>query len=74
VQRYLVSAWRCVYNIFEVTMTAIDSVYEEATVSQGLSTYYMAHEIASTFLAVLILSDDQEWYFLTTLSVHEFSK
>lgn len=63
-----------VYNIFEVTLTAIDSVHDQKPVSQDLSTYYIAHEIASTFLAVLILSDDQEWHFLTTLPVNEFTK
>jgi hypothetical protein len=62
-----------VYNIFEVMLTAVDSVHEEP-VAQNLSTYYVANEIASTFLALLMLSEDDDWSFLTALSANDFAQ
>lgn len=62
-----------VYNIFEVMLAAVDSVHEEP-VAQNLSTYYVANEIASTFLALLMLSEDDDWSFLTTLSANDFAQ
>lgn len=51
-----------------MALTAIDNVHYEQPVSQGLSTYYIAHEIASTFLAALPVNEFAKW--LHTVACH----
>ena len=61
------------YNIFQVALAALDSAHQEP-VSQTVSTYYVGHEIAATFLALLMLSDAGDWRFLAGLSPAEFAQ
>jgi hypothetical protein len=61
------------YNIFQVALTALDSAHPEP-VSQTVSTYYVGHEIAATFLALLMLSEAGDWRFLTGLSPAGFAQ
>jgi len=60
------------YNVFQVALTALDSVHPEP-VSPMISTYYVGHEIAATFLALLMLSEADDWRFLGRLSPAEFA-
>ena len=61
------------YNLFQVALTALDSVHEEP-VSQTVSTYYVGQEIAATFLALLMLSEAGDWHFLAKLPSAEFAQ
>jgi len=61
------------YNVFQVALTALDSAHEEP-VSQTISTYYVGHEIAATFLALLLLTDAQDWRFLAKQAPAEFAR
>jgi hypothetical protein len=61
------------YNAFSLALNAVDSAHQEE-VSPGLSTYYVGHEIASTFLALLMLTDSLEWVFLAKLPSAEFAE
>jgi hypothetical protein len=61
------------YNIFQVALTALDSAHPEP-VSQTVSTYYVGHEIAATFLALLMLSEAGDWRFLAGLSPAGFAQ
>jgi hypothetical protein len=51
------------YNVFSMALCALDSVHQEP-VSDTLSTYYVGHEVASTFLALLLLTTPEDWNFL----------
>ncbi len=61
------------YNIFQVTLDALDSAHQEP-VSSTISTYYVGREIAATFLALLMLSETGDWRFLARLSSTEFAR
>ncbi len=61
------------YNSFQVILAALDSAHAEP-VSPQLSTYYVGHEIAATFLALLLLASAQEWRFLAELTPAEFAQ
>ena len=64
---------RVAYNVFQVTLAALDSAHPEP-VSQTISTYYVGQEIAATFLALLMLSEPEDWRFLAKLSPAEFAQ
>ncbi|MDD5037035.1 MAG: hypothetical protein PHE55_20095 [Methylococcaceae bacterium] len=59
--------------MFSVILAALDSAHQKP-VSKGISMYYMAHEVASTFLALLLLEDALDWRFLTHCSASEFAQ
>lgn len=61
------------YNIFQVILAALDSAQPEP-VSRTVSTYYVGHEIASTFLALLTLTEAEDWRFLAGLTPAEFAR
>ena len=61
------------YNIFQVTLDALDSAHQEP-VSSTVSTYYVGREIAATFLALLMLSESGDWRFLARLSPADFAQ
>lgn len=61
------------YNVFSLALAALDSAQPEP-VSGAVSTYYVGHEIAATFLAVLTLTDSEDWRFLASLSPAEFAQ
>jgi hypothetical protein len=60
------------YNIFSVMLSALDSAHEKP-VSDGLSGYYVAHEIAATFLALIRLGGVLDWRFAAACSPPEFA-
>jgi hypothetical protein len=61
------------YNIFQLALAAMDGAQPEP-VSQTVSTYYVGQEIASTFLALLMLTEPKDWRFLAGLSPAEFAQ
>lgn len=61
------------YNAFSVMLAAMDGAHQKP-VSQNLSSYYMAHDIAATFYALLLLSEAQDWRFLATCSPAQFAQ
>jgi hypothetical protein len=61
------------YNVFSMSLSAIDAVHSE-TVSDTMSTYYIGQEIASTFLALFLLTAQHEWAFLHSCSSNEFAQ
>jgi hypothetical protein len=61
------------YNSFQLILNTLDSVQTEP-VSPSLSTYYLGHEIAATFLALLLLTGGQEWRFLAELTPAAFAQ
>lgn len=60
------------YNMFSVMISALDCAHEKP-VSQEISGYYIAHEIAATFLALLQLGEGLEWGFAAVGSPPEFA-
>jgi hypothetical protein len=73
VRRYWDFAWTLVaYNVFSLALAALDSVHRQP-VSKTLSTYYIGHEIAATFLALLLLTTVKDWCFLAPYSAVEFA-
>lgn len=61
------------YNVFSMALCALDSAHQE-TVSDAVSTYYVGNEIASTFLALFLLSAEEDWRFLSQRSSVEFAQ
>ena len=60
------------YNIFSVMLAALDSAHEKP-VSKTVSSYYIAHDIASSFQALILLGDALDWSFLVTYSPAKFA-
>jgi hypothetical protein len=54
-------------------LTSLDSAYEKP-VSEGISSYYIAHDISSTFQALLLLGETLDWRFLATCSPVQFAQ
>ena len=50
------------YNVFSVIISALDCAHEKP-VSKDISGYYIAHEIAATYLALVQLGDALDWQF-----------
>jgi hypothetical protein len=61
------------YNVFSLALSALDSVHQQP-VSEAVSTYYIGHEIAATFLSLLLLTTAKDWRFLATCSAREFAR
>jgi len=61
------------YNVFSMALSALDSAHRE-TVSDTVSTYYVGHEIASTFLALSLLTIAEDWRFLARCPAVEFAQ
>ena len=59
-------------HIFSVILSALDCAHEKP-VSKDISGYYVAHEIAATFLALIQLTDAAEWGFVAACSTAEFA-
>ena len=59
-------------HIFSVILSALDCAHEKP-VSKDISGYYVAHEIAATFLALIQLTDAAEWGFVAACSPAEFA-
>ncbi|MGZ8246021.1 MAG: hypothetical protein ACXWT9_20675, partial [Methylomagnum sp.] len=51
------------YNIFSVILAGLDCAHDKP-VSEGVSGYYIAHEIAATFLALVHLGEGLDWGFI----------
>jgi hypothetical protein len=60
------------YNVFSVMMSALDCAHEKP-VSQDMSGYYIAHEIAATYLAPVHLGEALDWRFAAACSPPEFA-
>jgi hypothetical protein len=60
------------YNIFSVLISALDCAHEK-TVSKEISGYYVAHEIAATFLTLVQLGEALDWTFVAAGSPPEFA-
>jgi hypothetical protein len=60
------------YNLFSVILSTLDSAHEKP-VSKDISGYYIAHEIAATFLALIQLTDAADWGFAAACSPAEFA-
>jgi hypothetical protein len=65
-------AW-VAYNLFSVMLAALDSAHEKP-VSQEVSSYYIAHDIGSTFLALLQLDEALDWQFAAAYSPSQFAQ
>lgn len=61
------------YNVFSMSLSTMDAVRSE-NVSDTMSTYYIGHEIASTFLALFLLTTPDDWSFLSRCSTIEFAQ
>ncbi len=60
------------YNIFSVVISSLDCAHEKP-VSQEVSGYYIAHEIAATFLALVQLGEGLDWGFAAACAPSEFA-
>jgi hypothetical protein len=60
------------YNVLSVMMSALDCAHEKP-VSQDISGYYVAHEIAATYLALIHLGDALDWRFAAACPPAEFA-
>ena len=76
------------YNIFSVILSTLDSAHpvepaktEESTskeevskpVSEQISFYYLAHELAAPLVTLLAFEDELDWSFIQGLSTREFA-
>jgi hypothetical protein len=60
------------YNIFSVMIAALDAAHEKP-VSEGISGYYIAADIAATFLALLRVVPARDWDFIARQTPAEFA-
>ncbi|SMF94689.1 Transposase DDE domain-containing protein [Methylomagnum ishizawai] len=60
------------YNIFSVMISALDCAHQKP-VSKDISGYYIAHEIAATFLALIQLGEGLDWRFVAACAPPEFA-
>jgi hypothetical protein len=60
------------YNVFSVIMSALDCAHGKP-VSKDLSGYYIAHEIAATYLALIHLGAALDWRFAAACPPTEFA-
>ena len=60
------------YNIFSVMISALDCAHDQP-VSKDVSGYYIAHEVAATFLALIQLGDGLDWGFAAACAPPEFA-
>lgn len=60
------------YNIFSVTIAALDAAHEKP-VHREMSGYYIAVEIAATFLALLRLAAPSDWDFVAASTPSAFA-
>jgi hypothetical protein len=61
------------YNAFSMVLCALDCVHEKP-VSKEISTYYIAHEISSTFLALFVLTTTTDWEEIAQYSTKQFAQ
>lgn len=61
------------YNICSVMLAALDSAHQKP-VSETVSTYYISHNLAATFFALLQLCEDRDWQFLDSYSAAQFAQ
>ena len=61
------------YNIFSVMLASLDSAYEKP-VSKEVSSYYIAHDISSTFQTLILFGEALGWDFLATCSPPQFAQ
>jgi len=59
------------YNMLAVVLAALRSVYGEATVTQEVSLYYIANELAATYKGMMIAIPEPEWRVFCTMSTAE---
>jgi hypothetical protein len=55
-----------------VVISSLDCAHEKP-VSKDISGYYIAHEIAATFLALIQLGEGLDWSFVATCAPPEFA-
>jgi hypothetical protein len=60
------------YNIFSLMIAALDAAHENP-VSEGISGYYIATDIAATFLALLRIVPARGWDFIAAQTPAEFA-
>ena len=60
------------YNIFSVMISALDCAHQKP-VSKDISGYYITHDIAATFLALVQLGEDLDWHAVVAGSPPEFA-
>lgn len=60
------------YNVFSVMISSLDCAHEKP-VSKDISGYYIAHEIAATYLALVHLGAALDWQFIAALTPPEFA-
>ncbi|BBL73011.1 transposase [Methylomagnum ishizawai] len=60
------------YNLFSVMISALDCAHGKP-VSKDISGYYLSHEIAATFLALIQLSGVGDWLFVSEQTPAEFA-
>ena len=60
------------YNIFSVMISALDCAHQKP-VSKDVSGYYISHEIAATFLALVQLGEGLDWGFAAAHAPSEFA-
>jgi hypothetical protein len=60
------------YNVFSVIISTLDCAHEKP-VSKDISGYYIAHEIAATYLALVHLGAGLDWQSIATCPPPEFA-
>jgi hypothetical protein len=60
------------YNVFSVIMSSLDCAHGKP-VSKDMSGYYIAHEIAATYLVLAHLGTALDWQFIAACSPPEFA-
>jgi IS4 transposase len=62
------------YNVLSVLKGALRSVHGEKKVTEEVSGYYMANEIARTYDGMMIAIPEEEWMVFARVTVKEFAR
>jgi Transposase DDE domain len=61
------------YNVLSVIQGALRAAHGEATVTEKVSAYYMANEVARTYEGMMIAIPEEEWSIFGGMTVKQFA-
>jgi hypothetical protein len=62
------------YNVFSVLKGALRAAHGQATVTEKVSAYYVAHEVSRTYAGMMIAIPDEAWTTFAEMTASEFAR
>lgn len=62
------------YNVFSVLKGALRAAHGQATITEKVSAYYVAHEVSRTYAGMMIAIPDEAWTTFAELTANEFAR